>query len=236
MIRKSTIILLTLLLSTALYCQSDFKSHWDIGVGFGPTFSSVDFAETNMGTTSAVSTKMLSQMHGGLGVRYISEKNLGFIVELNYTQQGWEQSFTGEVYRGRGFAHSRKMDYFEIPFLTHIYFGNKVRFIINLGPKIGFLMSEKEEISQELEDYLASGEAPANMVTNQYYKDADKKFDYGILGGMGVEYQSKIGKFSLEGRYYFGLADIYNNNKSDYFSRSAGRVISVRLTYYVKVF
>ncbi|NDV70230.1 porin family protein [Dysgonomonas sp. 25] len=235
MIKKILFISLFFLFSAALYCQSDFKPYWNIGVGFGPTFSSVDFVESNSGPSSAVTTKMYSQMHGGLAVRYMTEKHLGFIVELNYAQQGWEQEFKGSL-ADKGFAHSHSLNYFEMPFLTHIYWGNKFRFIINLGPKISYMLSEKEEINQTLVDYLASGGASSDMVTAQYFRDADRKFDYGIMGGLGMEYQSKYGNFSLEGRYYFGLGDVYKNSKADAFSRSSNQVISVRLTYYVKLF
>lgn len=237
MIKKIAAIFSILLFSAALYCQEEFKPYWNIGVGFGPTFSSVNFARSSAAPGSAFSTKNLSQMHGGLAVRYISEKNLGFILELNYSQQGWEQNFSKDnILKNRGVKHSRKIDYVEMPFLTHIYFGKKLRFIINLGPKIGFIVSQKEELNKALADYLASGEVEEGMVTHQYYRKTDKNFDYGLLGGMGMEYQTPIGNFSLEGRYYFGLGDIYNNNKKDYFYRSANRVMSVRLTYYVKLF
>ena len=65
----------------------------------------------------------------------------------------------------------------------------------------------------------------------QYGKFADKKFDYGIVGGGGVEIRTGIGHFQLEARYYYGLSDFYNNSKKDYFSRSAHSYIGGRLTY-----
>lgn len=216
--------------------QQDFKPYWNIGVGFGPTFSSVDFAQSNASTGNAIPTKMMPQYAGGLAVRYMSEKHLGFIVELNMSQQGWEQNFREESLKELGLAHNRKMTYVEMPLLTHIYFGGKARFVVNLGPKIAYLVSQKEELNSALASYLSSGKAPANMVTYQYYKDTDRKFDYGIMGGIGMEFQSKIGNFMLEGRYYFGLSDMYDNSKADFFSRSANRVISARLTYFVKLF
>lgn len=238
MIKKVILILGACLftISTA-YTQKDFKPYWNVGVGFGPTFSSVNFAKSSTTVGSAIRTKNLGQYHGGIAVRYITEKNLGFIVEMNYAQQGWEQDFSkmGDL-KDKGFVHSHKTNYFEIPFLTHIYFGRKLRFVINLGPKISFLMNEKEELNDQLAKYLASGEASSDFVTHQYYRKLDKKFDYGILGGLGVEFQTGMGNFMLEGRYYFGLADIYNNSKADYFSRSANRIMSAKLTYYIKLF
>ncbi len=212
-----------------MYGQNKFEPEWNIGVGFGPTFSSVDLLNER-GT--GVPTKSWQQFHGGIGIRYMSEKNLGILGELNYSQQGWQESFVDQPL----FSHSHRLNYLEMPILTHIYFGNKIRFICNLGPKLGFLMSEKEDMSKELSDYLSSGNMSESAITHQYYRDAEIKIDYGILAGMGVEVRTGIGNFSLEGRYYFGLGDMYNNKKADYFGRSANRVISARLTYYVKIF
>lgn len=211
--------------------KKQFEPEWNIGVGFGPTFSSVDFQRTTT-RSNRLQTQSLQQYAGGLAVRYISEKSLGFIVELNYSQQGWDQYFQDHP----EYEHSHKLNYLELPILTHIYFGNKVRFFINLGPKLSFLLNEKEEMNQTLSDYLSSGQLPESNTTYQYYRMADKKIDYGIMGGLGLEFKTGIGSFALEGRYSFGLGDIYNNKKSDYFSRSANRVISAKLTYYIKLF
>ena len=57
------------------------------------------------------------------------------------------------------------------------------------------------------------------------------KFDYGITAGLGVELTSKVGHFLVEGRYYYGLSDIYKNSKKDVFSRSNNGVIYAKLTY-----
>jgi hypothetical protein len=35
----------------------------------------------------------------------------------------------------------------------------------------------------------------------------------------------------LEGRYYYGLGDIYGNSKRDFFGRSNNNAIVVKLTY-----
>ncbi|NDV78619.1 porin family protein [Dysgonomonas sp. 511] len=210
-----------------------FEPEWNVGVGFGPTFSTIDFEKAKGG--ASLSTKNTQQFAGGLALRYLSEKNLGFIVELNYSQQGWEQDFSKEPEQSQ-YAHTHKLSYLELPVLTHIYFGRKLRFVFNLGPKLSYLISESEEMNKELSDYLSSGNMGPGFVTHQYYRNADRKIDYGLMGGLGLELRTGIGNFMLEGRYTFGLGDIYSNSKSDYFPRSANRVISAKLTYYIKLF
>ena len=45
----------------------------------------------------------------------------------------------------------------------------------------------------------------------------DRKFDYGILGGAGVEFIiRRKHSIMLEGRYYFGLGNIYKDSKRDF--------------------
>ncbi len=208
--------------------QTKFVPEWNIGAGFGPTFSTVDFVTFR---SPGVDTKNTMQYHGGVAVRYIAEKNVGIIAEVNWSQQGWE----GKYKDNPEFKHKHSLTYLEVPVLTHIYFGNKVRFVVNLGPKVQYLLSENEELSDELQKSIASGNS--GLVTLQYNRKIENKFDYGIIAGMGMEFRTGIGNFALEGRYYFGLGDIYDNKKNDYnFSRSANRVISAKLTYYVKLF
>lgn len=41
----------------------------------------------------------------------------------------------------------------------------------------------------------------------------------------------KVGHFLLEGRYYYGLGNIYGNSKRDYFAKSNIGNIVIKLTY-----
>lgn len=226
MVKRYILVLILPVFALFAYGQKkEFKPEWNVGVGFGPTFSSVDF-------DPRVNTSNRMQYHGGIAVRYLSENHLGVIAELNYSMQGWEENFKDSP----EYEHSHQLNYIELPILTHIYFGNKVRFVINLGPKISYLISDSEKMNQALSDYLSSGNVPISRPTYQYYRKADKKIDYGIMAGMGLEFKTGIGSFALEGRYTFGLGDVYNSKRSDVFSRSANRVISAKLTYYVKLF
>ena len=60
----------------------------------------------------------------------------------------------------------------------------------------------------------------------------EKKLDYGIAAGAGVEYSNqKIGHFHVEGRYYYGLGNIYGDSKRDYFGSSNFGTITIKLTY-----
>ena len=69
-------------------------------------------------------------------------------------------------------------------------------------------------------------------MVNQETMPVENKFDYGITGGIGLEYSHPvIGHFMVEARYYYGLGNIYGNTKRDYFGRSNFGTIVVKGTY-----
>ncbi|TFD95387.1 PorT family protein [Dysgonomonas capnocytophagoides] len=230
---KKLLLISLLLLSVSLqsYGQNKFTPEWNIGVGFGPTFSSMSIVPTS--TKLNFKTQSMMQYQGGISVRYISDKNVGLIGELNYSQMGWETKFADETLVAN--KHQHMLNYISIPLLTHIYFGDKTRFFFNLGPQIGILLSDKEKTNDAFDEWLVTADTTVYS-TDLYGLKAQKKIDYGIIAGMGVEIRTGIGNFALEGRYYMGFGDIYNNKKQDPYSRSANRVISAKLTYYIKAF
>ncbi|WP_455628399.1 porin family protein [Parabacteroides chinchillae] len=200
-----------------IHAQDKFKQELAIGANFGTTFSSVSFYPK-------VKTGMLMGYTGGLTVRWNTEAYVGLQGEVNFTQQGWKESFKNEPQ----YEYSRTINYIEIPFLTHVYFGSKrFKVFVNLGPKIGYALSEstKENLNG----------AEPNITNEQHTMPIDKKFDWGLCGGPGLELRTGIGYFLLEGRYYYALGDIYNSRKADFFSKSSGQIISVKLTYLLPV-
>ena len=70
-----------------------------------------------------------------------------------------------------------------------------------------------------------------NGLCAQYDLGVQRRIDYGITAGAGLELSTKIGHFILEGRYYYGLGDFYNNAKKDVFGRSNNNTIAVKFTY-----
>ena len=142
--------------------------------------------------TSPVKAQLQDQRNNlsiGVNIRYIGEKYFKMICgiqgEVNFSQRGWKEV----IEDGTGDTYHRTMNYIEIPLLAHLAFGkdkgNGVRFVLNLGPQVGYLIGENETMS---ETWDPSGRTP----NAQYGKMADKKFDYGIVGGGGMEVQHAI--------------------------------------------
>ncbi|MDR2058021.1 MAG: PorT family protein [Dysgonamonadaceae bacterium] len=196
--------------------ENAFQSEWAMGVNVGVTLSNVRFSPIR-------SQDLLRQESGGITIRYISEKNFGIQAELNYSLRGWkEKTDTINVN-----TYSRSLSYLELPVTTHLYFnlGEKSRLIFNIGPQIGYNIGEKI-LKSELQE-----ETDPDLLNRYYNQKIQRIFDYGITGGLGFEFRTGIGNFILDGRYYFGLSDIFSNKKSDLFHASSNQVIGVKLTY-----
>lgn len=214
MIRKTFILSVCLMAATVVMAQKKSDKELSVGASFGMNFSTVSF-------NPKVYTKMKQGYTAGLALRWNTEKNLGLQTELNLSRQGWDEMFEDHP----TYKYTRTINYVEIPFLSHIHFGSeRFRFYVNLGPKIGFAIGEKTETNPD-ETNLNAG------ANEQHDMDVQKKFDWGLCGGPGIELRTGIGLFILEGRYYYALGDIFNNRKSDYFSKSSAQVLSARIIY-----
>ena len=225
--KQSIIALLSFLCLSAgipVHAQlQDPRHNLAIGINGGVNLSSVSFEPS-------IKEKTFLTPSFGVTIRYISERYLkmfcGIQAETNYSQRGWKENIDD----GTGDTYQRSMNYVEVPLMAHLAFGKDkgygARFVLNLGPQIGYLLGESEKKSEAWHP----NERPSGVIW-QYGKMAESKFDYGIVGGVGIEARTGIGNFLLEARYYFGLSDFYHSTKKDPFSRSAHSYIAGRLTY-----
>ena len=225
--RKPCILFLLLGMTFVLRSQIVNTTPYEFayGVSGGTTFSSVSFSPR------VLQNKRIGLTLGLTG-RMTMGENVGLQVELNYAQQGWDEKFEpAEATEGAGapssqasYQYSRLMNYIQLPFYTHVQFGgDKVKGFINAGPQIGYLIGEST--SENL-----NGAQPGR-VNMQHDMAAQKKFEWGISGGGGLEIRTGIGYFTLEGRYLYSLGDIYNTRQEDPFSKASGQTITIKLSY-----
>lgn len=198
----------------------------EVGFAGGMNMNKMDFQPT-------IRQTYLNGINGGISLRYTSEKYFSMIcaaqMEVNFSQRGWKEDFDDET----GNSYSRTLNYIEVPLLAHLSWGKEERglqFFVNLGPQFGFFIGDSE-------DYIGSWtpEERPQSIRPVYGKEVEKKFDYGIAGGLGVELKTKAGNFFVEGRYYYGLSDIYGNSKTDDFGRSANQTIYIRAGYSIRI-
>ena len=123
----------------------------------------------------------------------------------------------------------------QIPIFAHLAWGREERgfnFFFQAGPQIGLYLSESTSKNYDTPNLATDGTGRSNTIVEQESMPVEKKFDYGIAAGAGVEYSNpKIGHFLVEGRYYYGLGNIYGDSKRDYFGKSNFGNIVVKVTY-----
>ena len=166
----------------------------------------------------------------GFVVRYTCEKYFNALcalqAECSWSQMGWTELI--EVSED---TYQRNVSYVQVPLLANLGFGRErggVKGFLCIGPQLGFVLGEKEKRGGPWREPLVR----PNNVTMQYGKDVERKFEYGLTGGLGMDVSTRNGHhFLLEGRYYFGLSDIFRNSKKDPFGRSANGAILARFSY-----
>ncbi len=221
------IALATATASKAVAADLYYNNNLSIGAKGGVSLSKVNFQ-------SSVPQKMITGAIFGASVRYIEEKHFGLIAELNFEQRGWNEDFEPL----EGYSFKRQFTYIQLPLLTHIYFGNeKARVFFNAGPEIGLMIGDKTTSNfdyshaADIEDFITN-----YRQTEQFSLPVKRKFDYGISASLGMELSlSSKHALNLEGRFYYGLSDIFSNRKSDPFQGSSSMSIMVTLGYIIRI-
>lgn len=215
----------------------DHRSDLYIGFGGGYIMSSVGF-------TPKVTQGTHGGMTFGLSMRYTCEKYFNTIcsisAELNYARIGWKESILTtddqpviNPLTGQAEAYQRDLNYIQLPVFAHLAWGREhkgMQFFFKAGPQFGFLLGESTKSNFNFADRNTADRS--NQTCAQDTMSVENKFDYGIAAGLGIEYSiPRVGHFLLEGRYYYGLGNIYGDSKRDYFAKSNHSNIVVKLTY-----
>lgn len=214
----------------------EYRNIFSVGVNGGMTMSSVGFVPK-------VTQSQLIGASGGLSWRYTSERYFKMICsiagEVNYAQTGWRENIvdihTVPVVGDNGEAekYERRMRYVQVPIMAHLAWGKESKgcqFFFQAGPQFGYLMSESTSTNFTPEN--ANLGDRANTTHAQYTMPVENTLDYGICAGLGLEYVSaKAGRYLIEGRYYYGLGNIYGSSKKDFFAKSNQSVIELKLSY-----
>ncbi len=181
--------------------DSTFKKEFYFGVKEGFVFSRVKFkpnVEQNLYTGNTM----------GLLFRMISEPHVGIQMEFNYLQKGWEEKPL--VVDGQSYFH--KLNYFEIPVMTHANLGSKAfRFTFNVGPSVAFLLSDSQGMKPSTPGIPATPDIP------YWGKPIDSSIDFLFTGGIGFEYHFKhIGALSVDTRVFYSLTNLYDSKNYGY--------------------
>lgn len=218
----------------------EYRTDFAVGVNGGYMMSSVSFVPD-------VPQKQLGGMTGGITLRYTCEKYFksicAIVAEVNLAQTGWKENildlnnqpvyYVADAGKTQSLYYERHMNYVQVPLMARLGWGRERRgfqAFIQLGPQLGFFLNERTRTN------LMPGQGTqtqrSSTVVEQDSMAVEKKFDYGIVGGIGLEFsRPKLGHFIVEARYYYGLGDIYHNSKRDVFGRSNFGQIVIKATY-----
>jgi len=226
MMMRLAVILLAAFTALTTTAQTHHEGNIAVGGKAGATFSRVNFNPT-------VQQTMLPGMTAGVMFRYIEEKNFGLIAELNLTQRGWKEAFDNADYN-----YSHRFTYLELPVMTHIYFGNqRIKGFFNLGPELNVMLGDGISSNfayQEAADmdYFVHDTRHIEQLT----MNINNRLDYGICAGAGLELNlNRRHSLLLEGRFYYGLTDVFPNHKTDIFAGSNSMTVSVTIGYFYRL-
>jgi hypothetical protein len=236
--RKFLFVFFLSIISFAAKAQvGEYRTDFAVGVNGGYVLS-------NIGFQPDVPQSMLGGMTMGVTLRYTCEKYFksicAIVAEVNLVQTGWKEKIQGLenqplYYEGSTEAlhYQRKMTYLQIPLFARLGWGRErkgIQGFFQVGPQLGIFLSEST--TTNLVDDKEPTEQRSSNIVKQESMPVEKKFDYGIAGGAGIEFSvPRVGHFMLEGRYYYGLGNIYGNSKSDYFGKSNFGQIVIKATY-----
>ena len=240
--RAVTVIAALCAVMSAMAQIGEYRNELAIGVSGGISLSSVSFVPT-------VPQNKLVGKTAGLTLRYTGEKYFNSIcavvAEVNFTQMGWDERIWDRndqpvINEETGLAekYSRIANYIQVPLFARMGWGRERRGFqayFQVGPQLGYYLSEKTEANFDLDkpnlyDRVSLISRPD--YSNMYHMPIENKLDYGIAVGAGVEFSHPhLGHFMLEGRYYYGLGNIYGNTKRDYFAKSNYQGIFIKASY-----
>lgn len=178
----------------------------------------------------------------GATMRLTSEKYFKTLcslqIELNYSQLGWNENIHSSADISLSDTYKRKINYIQLPLLARLGWGKEKKGLMAYflaGPQVGFCINEKSIFGSTWTLNEEGVPDRLNNIVEQYDMPIKHKFDYGITAGLGLEANTKLGHFMIDGRYYYGLSDIYSNGKKDVFSRSNHGSIVVKITYLLDI-
>lgn len=204
------------------------------GGNIGVALNTVDFDPT-------IKQKMHVGPTLGVSMKYVSEKYFttycAIYSELNYALMGWKEDIYDEQGQPLPDTYTRNIHYLQLPIFARLSWGketNGLQFFFQAGPQFGLHLGESSKKSSTWTLNNEGNPARPNRVNKQYDMNVERKFDYGITAGLGLEYTNPLlGHFILEGRYYYGLGDMFGNSKKDPFARSANGTIYIKLAYLI---
>lgn len=156
---------------------------------------------------------------GGLVARYDVERGASMQLEVNYQRTGWRERFDAE-----GVSYSRDLDYVDVPLLTHLALDlGGAQVFVHAGPFVGYQLSETGRVTGE--DQLTDQDRLRHGL------NTSSRFFWGLGGGPGIHIPLGRQAIELEGRFVYGLGNIFSTERTAPYVQSGEMRFGVTLNY-----
>ena len=192
---SGALLLITVSLST--YAQ---YNKFELGVQGGPNVSFLRFQKT-----PGIKNSPLFAFTGGLFFQYNVTKTFSLRVDPGLERKGYCDQFPFGPPNDQNEKDRESFNYLTVPVLLRAAVGNKIRYFVNAGPYVAFLLSEKDRETPP-------NEATLVYTSTSYYQTTD----WGVTTGLGlsIPVHEKV-SISVEVRNNLGLTNI-NKNSGEY--------------------
>lgn len=218
-----SLLIVSWLFATSVLAQKRIPREVHIGAIGGANASQYDFYPS-------LSQKWTPSYTGGVAIRYIEETLFGLQTEFLITRRMMVDDYEAHP----EWSFQRSFTYLEVPIMAHIYFkaGERHEVAVDMGPKIGWFLWDDVEDGMPA-DFGQPGSETSTYTTAHHRLDVTKKFDYGIQAGLGYEYKfNKDLSMQIQGRYYYGLGNMWPETKADDFQQSSNQSIQLVLSFW----
>lgn len=212
--------------SIAAISQVRAQSSFYLGIKGG-----LDIPKLQAGGNSPVSKGYSSILGPYFGVfaDYSINKSWSIQPELNFSVQGGQKSgmqaipgnqFDPQIPAGTyfyaNFKSKANLNYLELPILAKykISLGKEWKFIVDLGPYVGYLMNAKNITSGTSPVYMDSQETQPLVPSHDFDSTSSittdiHRFNWGVQGGVGLQYYTRhTGYFYLNVGGNYGFMNI----------------------------
>ena len=217
MMKKTIFSLFLLVFGVVAWAQPKVPRELQFGAIGGANLSSYSLSP------SVMQSKALGYT-AGVGVRYIEEKYFGLQCELHLTRRGIRDRYDDST----NYNFERQLLYVELPVLAHVYFnlGKRSEIALDLGAKLGYFVDDKKKGNVD-DAFYELHETSIHRYAH-HTLDIAQKLDYGIQAGLGYEYRfNRDLSLQVQGRYYFGLGDIFPSAKGEVFESSYNQSVQI---------
>jgi len=145
-------------------------------------------------------TKSKTGFYAGLGYELFISDNFSVTPELIYNQMG----ANGKMVQNQ--KSTFEQDYLSLPIFFEYKLIDNLRF--GLGLQINQLIQSKSK--EEIVRTMPFTEEEITETTGSKNSEFFKKTNYGLTAGASYTF---LKNFSVEARYYFGISNIYNEDK-----------------------